>query len=84
MHVGEVVAGIIGSRIVRYDIYGSDVAIANRMESSGAVGRVNVSGTAKALLEASQVLGFKFNTTVEVLNRRCEAYFISERGLYSV
>lgn len=84
VHVGDVVAGIIGSRIVRYDIYGSDVAIANRMESSGAVGRVNVSGTAKALLEASQVFGFKFNTTVEVVNRRCEAYFISERGLYSV
>ena len=80
VHVGEVVAGIIGSRIVRYDIYGADVAIANRMESSGAVGRVNISGPAKALLEATKEFGFKFNTTVEVVNCRCEAYFICDRS----
>ena len=79
VHVGEVVAGITGSRIVRYDIYGPDVAIANRMESSGAVGRVNVSSTAKALLESTHSYGFKYNTTVEVVNRRCDAYFLCDR-----
>lgn len=84
VHVGEVVAGIIGSRIVRYDIYGSDVAIANGMESSGAVGRVNVSGPAKALLEPAQEFRFKYNTTVEVVNCRCEAYFICDSSQLSV
>lgn len=35
LHTGTVIAGITGSTIVRYDIYGTDVLIANTMESSG-------------------------------------------------
>jgi len=35
IHTGRVIAGIIGSNIVRYDIFGSDVLIANKMESNG-------------------------------------------------
>ena len=34
------IGGIIGTDIVRYDIYGQDVSIANKMESSGTEGRV--------------------------------------------
>lgn len=40
IHTGVMTAGIIGSNIVRYDIFGSDVLIANKMESSGAQGKV--------------------------------------------
>ena len=32
---GKVIGGIIGTNIVRYDIYGPDVMIANKMESNG-------------------------------------------------
>lgn len=35
MHTGRVVAGVTGTNIVRYDIYGEDVLIANKMESEG-------------------------------------------------
>lgn len=35
IHTGTVIAGITGTNIVRYDIYGPDVLIANKMESGG-------------------------------------------------
>lgn len=40
IHTGQVIGGVIGTDIVRYDIYGKDVSIANKMESSGVEGRV--------------------------------------------
>jgi len=36
---GDVIGGIIGTDVVRYDIYGKDVLIANKMESNGIVGK---------------------------------------------
>jgi class 3 adenylate cyclase len=38
IHTGRVVAGIIGSKVVRYDIFGDGVLIANKMESNGIPG----------------------------------------------
>ena len=38
IHTGKIVAGIIGTKIVRYDIFGADVLIANKMESNGEPG----------------------------------------------
>lgn len=35
VHTGKIIGGVIGTDIVRYDIYGEDVAIANKMESKG-------------------------------------------------
>lgn len=32
IHTGNIIGGIVGTDIVRYDIYGSDVAIAKKME----------------------------------------------------
>lgn len=38
VHTGKIVAGIIGTKLVRYDIFGGDVLIANKMESNGIAG----------------------------------------------
>jgi adenylate cyclase len=43
IHVGPVVAGVVGKKKYAYDIWGNTVNIASRMESNGAPGKVNVS-----------------------------------------
>jgi len=47
IHTGKVTAGIIGSKVVRYDIFGSGVLIANKMESNGLPGKVCISEDTK-------------------------------------
>ncbi len=41
--MGPVVAGVVGKKKYAYDIWGSTVNIASRMESNGAPGQVNIS-----------------------------------------
>jgi len=43
IHAGPLVAGVIGRQKFSYDVWGTTVNLASRMESSGAPGRINVS-----------------------------------------
>ena len=51
LHVGPIVAGVVGKRKYAYDIWGSTVNIASRMESNGEPGRVNISATTYELIK---------------------------------
>ena len=51
IHSGPVIAGIIGKKKFAYDIWGDTVNTASRMESSGEVGKVNISGNTYALVK---------------------------------
>jgi len=51
IHTGSVVAGIVGTKKFAYDIWGDTVNLASRMESSGDVGRINISATTFELVK---------------------------------
>lgn len=68
IHTGKIIAGIIGSKIVRYDIFGSDCLVANMMESEGKEGRVNISEDTQKLLDSDEEnkYTYTFNAKVDV------------------
>lgn len=58
IHTGDVVAGVVGKTKFQYDVWGDTVNIAARMESSGAVGEVNISEA--TYLQVKGETGFSF------------------------
>ncbi|EAR93104.2 adenylate/guanylate cyclase domain protein (macronuclear) [Tetrahymena thermophila SB210] len=66
VHTGKIIGGVIGTDIVRYDIYGRDVVIANKMESSGEQGRILVSSQTRKLLEPSGIFDFVDDKEVKI------------------
>ncbi|VDK33595.1 unnamed protein product [Taenia asiatica] len=77
-YIGDVTAGIIGSRKPIYDIWGNTVNVASRMYSTGATGQIQ---TPKEVIER---LGGKYN--YEYRGRVCSGNFIRQgsRGLVVV
>jgi class 3 adenylate cyclase len=43
IHTGPILAGVVGKKKYAYDIWGSTVNVASRMETAGEVGKVNIS-----------------------------------------
>lgn len=73
----------MGTEIVRYDIYGNDVYIANKMESNGSPGKINVSDKTKTLLETkfANDFDFEFNRDVFLpnVNKNIGSYYLQRR-----
>ncbi|CAD8100728.1 unnamed protein product [Paramecium sonneborni] len=83
VHTGSVFGGVMGTDIVRYDIYGPDVLIANKMESNGMKGFVQVSQQTKKYLEEdySHLFKFELNVTLELksIGREIEGYLVRKQ-----
>lgn len=84
IHSGRVVAGIIGSKVVRYDIFGEGVLIANKMESNGIPGRVCVSEDTLNLLSQQEEIynQYKFDThntvNLKSIEREIKSYLVTQ------
>jgi class 3 adenylate cyclase len=86
LHTGEVIAGITGTNLVRYDIYGPDAMIANKMESGGDAGKINISDTTKKIVEELDTTNrfrYEFNKKVisKAVNREHDSFYIFENEL---
>jgi hypothetical protein len=72
LHTGEIVAGVIGTKQLRYDIWGVDSIVANTMESSGVPSGITVSGSTA-----------KYCVLLTLLSFFCPR-FLSFRFLFSI
>ncbi|GLC67236.1 hypothetical protein PLESTF_000532000 [Pleodorina starrii] len=66
LHTGPVVSGLLGSRMPRFCLFGSAVAVAARMETTGVAGAVQISETTYRLLPVEDRAGWEATPGVEV------------------
>ena len=75
MHTGPVVAGIVGVKKFAYDIWCDTVNTASRMESSGEIGKVNISGFTYQLIK--EVFNCEYRGKIQAKNKgEIDMYFV--------
>ncbi len=76
IHTGEVIAGVIGKSKMAYDIWGDAVNTASRMETSGEVNMINISGT--TYQHVCEYFHCSYRGEVEVRNMgQIDMYFVT-------
>jgi class 3 adenylate cyclase/ligand-binding sensor domain-containing protein len=76
IHTGPITAGVVGKKKFAYDIWSDTVNTASRMESSGKVGKVNVSGTTHEFIKT--YFDCEHRGKVEAKNKgQIDMYFVA-------
>ncbi|MBO0592750.1 adenylate/guanylate cyclase domain-containing protein [Cellulophaga sp. E16_2] len=79
IHIDPIVAGIVGVKKFQYNIWVDTVNTASRMESNGAVGKVNISQDTYQLVKDSKDLVFESRGNIAVKRKGDLAmYFVSK------
>ena len=88
IHTGTIIGGIVGTEIVRYDIYGPDVVVANKFEEEGKIGEIHISEETKKLLDQLEKKPYSENNIypsekveLKKLNVEYNGYFIKRGNL---
>jgi class 3 adenylate cyclase/tetratricopeptide (TPR) repeat protein len=78
IHTGPVVAGIVGLKKFQYDIWGDTVNTASRIESHGAVGKVNISDEVYERIKDDPRFRFESREEIEVKGKgRMKMWFVN-------
>jgi class 3 adenylate cyclase len=76
IHTGRVMAGVVGKERMQFDVFGDNVNIASRFESSGEKGQVNVSH--ETYMRTKCFFAFKERGEITLKNKEdMKAYFVT-------
>ncbi len=77
IHVGPIIAGVVGLKKFAYDIWGDTVNVASRMESSGEPGKVNISED--TYNQVKNDFAFEYRGKVDAKNKgKIDMYYVLE------
>lgn len=77
VHTGPLVAGVVGKSKYAYDIWGSTVNIASRMESNGEPGKVNISEATHELIKDRYHCTYRGKISAKNIGE-VDMYFVGE------
>lgn len=76
MHRGGLIAGVVGKKIT-YDIWGSTVILASRMEEAGQIGKINISATTCDMVQDTFNGEYRGKVSVEAPGE-IDMYFVKD------
>jgi class 3 adenylate cyclase len=84
VHTGKIYGGLVGTGIIRYDLFGQDVLIANKIESSGKSDALHISDATKLMLDRSDAWNKYYaekdaDVEIKALGRKIGTYFLEKK-----
>jgi ligand-binding sensor domain-containing protein/class 3 adenylate cyclase len=77
IHSGSLIAGVVGKKMFTYDIWGSTVILASRMEEVGEIGKINISATTCDFIHEKFECDYRGKVNVEGQGD-IDMYFVGE------